>query len=130
VTVNKELPYLYEQNTNTFFVKDYEGLLAWYDAQQIDKSTNVTLEADIVMPTNDFLFDLNNDGINESNWGIDTAIYKGTIEGNGYYIRGLIMQGDTSSGTLSYSITQLCTFHLLEAQRTPQYGILILRKVP
>lgn len=102
VTVDKQLTYRYDQNTNTFFVKDYEGLLAWYDTLQIDKSANLTLEADIVMPTENFLFDLNGDGINESNWGLDTKNYEGTIDGDGYYIRGLIMNGGAPIDNVSY----------------------------
>ena len=91
VTVDKQLTYLYDQNTNTFFVKDYEGLLAWYEAQQIDRKTNVILDSDIVMPTDNFLFDLNNDGVNESNWGLGVTYYRGTFDGNSHTIYNLTM---------------------------------------
>ena len=94
VTVDTNLPYRYDETTNTFFVKDYEGLLAWYDAQQIDRTTNVTLEADIVMPTENFLFDLDGNGVNESNWGLGVNDYIGTVNGNSYAIYNLTMISD------------------------------------
>ena len=107
VTVDTQLPYRYDETTNTFFVKDYEGLLAWYDAQQIDKSTNVTLEADIVMPTENFLFDLDDDGINESNWGLGVKNYKGTFDGNTHTIYNLTMKaGSTKAVGFIYSLIE------------------------
>ena len=92
VTVEKQLTYRYDQETNTFFVKDYEGLLAWYEAQQIDRKTNVILDSDIVMPTDNFLFDLDGDGVNESNWGVDVANYIGTFDGNYHTVYNLTMK--------------------------------------
>ena len=99
VTVGTPYPYRYDATTHTYYVSDYAGLLAWYEAQQLNKSTNLVLEADIYMPTvaSEFLFDLDGDGVNESNWGLETARYTGTIDGNGKYIRGLTMNIDESA---------------------------------
>ena len=102
VTVDKELTYRYDQETNTFFVKDYEGLLAWYDAQQVDNKTNITLEADIIMPTDRFLFDLDGDGVNESNWGVDVNNYMGTFNGNSHSITDLTMHGGNVKTTVGF----------------------------
>ena len=102
VTVDKELTYRYDQETNTFFVKDYEGLLAWYDAQQVDNRTNVTLEADIIMPTDSFLFDLDGDGATESNWGLGVNDYKGTVNGDSYAIYNLTMIGDQDTVNVGF----------------------------
>ncbi len=93
VTVDTNLPYRYDKTTKTFFVKDYEGLLAWYEAQQVDNTANITLESDIIMPTNNFLFDLDGDGVNESNWGLAVNNYKGTFDGNAHTVYGLTMNG-------------------------------------
>ena len=102
VTVDTNLPYRYDQETNTFFVKDYEGLLAWYEAQQVDKTTNITLEADIIMPTDSFLYDLDGDGINESNWGLGVNDYKGTFDGNAHTVYGLTMLGIEEETDVSF----------------------------
>jgi len=104
VTVGTSYPYRYDETTRTYYVSDYAGLLAWYDAQQLNKSTNLVLEADVYMPTvaSEFLFDLDGDGVNESNWGLETKLYTGTIDGNGKYIRGLTMNIDVSANNSTY----------------------------
>lgn len=104
VTVGTPYPYRYDKTTHTYYVSDYAGLLAWYDAQQLNKSTNLVLEADVNMPTDaaEFLFDLDGDGVNESNWGLETKLYTGTIDGNGKYIRGLTMNIDVSADKGTY----------------------------
>ena len=104
VTVGTPYPYRYDATTHTYYVSDYAGLLAWYEAQQLNKSTNLVLEADIYMPTvaSEFLFDLDGDGVNESNWGLETERYMGTIDGNGKYIRGLTMNIDESANNGAY----------------------------
>ena len=104
VTVGTSYSYRYDATTGTYYVSDYAGLLAWYDAQQLNKSTNLVLEADVYMPTDasEFLFDLDGDGVNESNWGLETTRYTGTIDGNGKYIRGLTMNIDESADKGTY----------------------------
>ena len=104
VTVGTPYPYRYDATTHTYYVSDYAGLLAWYEAQQLNKSTNLVLEADVYMPTvaSEFLFDLDGDGVNESNWGLETTRYTGTIDGNGKYIRGLTMNIDESANNGAY----------------------------
>ena len=104
VTVGTPYPYRYDATTRTYYVSDYAGLLAWYDAQQLNKNTNLVLEADVYMPTDasEFLFDLDGDGVNESNWGLETTRYTGTIDGNGKYIRGLTMNIDESANNGAY----------------------------
>ena len=104
VTVGTPYPYRYDATTRTYYVSDYAGLLAWYDAQQLNKNTNLVLEADVYMPTDasEFLFDLDGDGVNESNWGLETARYTGTIDGNGKYIRGLTMNIPVSTNNGAY----------------------------
>ena len=104
VTVGTPYPYRYDATTRTYYVSDYAGLLAWYDAQQLNKNTNLVLEADVYMPTDasEFLFDLDGDGVNESNWGLETTRYTGTIDGNGKYIRGLTMNIPESANNGAY----------------------------
>ena len=93
--------YTYDETTKTYYVYKVEGLYAWNTAAQTDLSTNLVLMADITMSTVA-------DG--ENNWTpVGTATtnnhYTGTIEGNGYTISGLTINGKiVSAGFVGYAL--------------------------
>ena len=74
-----ELGYIYDSNTNTYTVYNADGLLAWNEATQKDRSINCTLTADIDLTGKD--------------WSpIGTTFYNsytGTFDGGGHTIMGL-----------------------------------------
>ena len=74
-----ELGYIYDSNTKTYTVYNADGLLAWNEAAQKDRSINCTLTADIDLTGKD--------------WSpIGTNIYNsytGTFDGGGHTIMGL-----------------------------------------
>ena len=74
-----ELGYIYDSNTKTYTVYNADGLLAWNEAAQKDRSINCTLTADINLTGKDWTpigTDYNNS-------------YKGTFDGGGHTITGL-----------------------------------------
>ena len=91
----------YDETTKTYYVYKVEGLYAWNEAAQEDLSANLTLMADITLPTV---------AEGESNWTpVGTATtnnhYTGTIEGNGYTISGLTINGEiVSAGFVGYAL--------------------------
>jgi len=74
-----ELGYIYDSNTKTYTVYNADGLLAWNEAAQKDRSINCTLTADI--------------DLTGKNWTpIGTSFsnkYTGTFDGGGHTIKGL-----------------------------------------
>ena len=88
-----ELGYIYNSNTKTYTVYNADGLLAWNEAAQKDRSINCTLTADI---------DLTGKG-----WtpiGTDYAnSYTGTFDGGGHTIMGLtVTTNDQYAGLFGY----------------------------
>ena len=74
-----ELGYIYDSNTKTYTVYNADGLLAWNEAAQKDRSINCTLTADIDLTGKDW-----------SPIGTDyDNSYKGTFDGGGHTITGL-----------------------------------------
>ena len=74
-----ELGYIYDSNTKTYTVYNADGLLAWNEAAQKDRSINCTLTADIDLTGKDWLLI----GTNFYN------SYTGTFDGGGHTIMGL-----------------------------------------
>ena len=75
----EDLGYIYDSNTNTYTVYNADGLLAWNEAAQKDRSINCTLTADI---------DLTGKGWTPIGTDYDNS-YKGTFDGGGHTIKGL-----------------------------------------
>ena len=74
-----ELGYIYDSNTKTYTVYNADGLLAWNEAAQKDRSINCTLTADI---------DLTGKGWTPIGTDYDNS-YTGTFDGGGHTITGL-----------------------------------------
>ena len=74
-----ELGYIYNSNTKTYTVYNADGLLAWNEAAQKDRSINCTLTADIDLTGKDWT----PIGTNFYN------SYTGTFDGGGHTIKGL-----------------------------------------
>ena len=74
-----ELGYIYDNNTKTYTVYNADGLLAWNEAAQKDRSINCTLTADINLTGKDWT-PIGTDYDNS---------YKGTFDGGGHTITGL-----------------------------------------
>ena len=75
----EDLGYIYDSNTNTYTVYNADGLLAWNEAAQKDRSINCTLTADIDLTGKDWT----PIGTNFYN------SYTGTFDGGGHTIMGL-----------------------------------------
>jgi hypothetical protein len=73
-----ELGYIYDSNTKTYTVYNADGLLAWNEAAQKDRSINCTLNADI---------DLTGKGWTPIGTDYDNS-YTGTFDGGGHTIMG------------------------------------------
>ena len=74
-----ELGYIYDSNTKTYTVYNADGLLAWNEAAQKDRSINCTLTAEI---------DLTGKVWTPIGTGYDNS-YTGTFDGGGHTITGL-----------------------------------------
>ena len=74
-----ELGYIYDSNTKTYTVYNADGLLAWNEAAQKDRSINCTLNADI---------DLTGKGWTPIGTNFYNS-YTGTFDGGGHTIKGL-----------------------------------------
>ena len=74
-----ELGYIYDSNTKTYTVYNADGLVAWNEAAQKDRSINCTLTADIDLTGKDW----SPIGTNFYN------SYTGTFDGGGHTIMGL-----------------------------------------
>ena len=75
----EDLGYIYDSNTKTYTVYNADGLLAWNEAAQKDRSINCTLTADINLTGKDWT-PIGTDYDNS---------YKGTFDGGGHTITGL-----------------------------------------
>ena len=75
----EDLGYIYDSNTKTYTVYNADGLLAWNEAAQKDRSINCTLTADIDLTGKDW----SPIGTNFYN------SYTGTFDGGGHTITGL-----------------------------------------
>ncbi len=89
--------YVHDEESGTYIVFTADGLYTW--AEDNWESLNLKLGKDIVMPT-EMKFDLDGDGINDSNW--DPQESSGTIDGNGYSIKGLVMKSNKDGGPGSF----------------------------
>ena len=88
-----ELGYIYDSNTKTYTVYNADGLLAWNEAAQKDRSINCTLTADINLTGKDWT----PIGTNFYN------SYTGTFDGGGHTIMGLtITTNDQYAGLFGY----------------------------
>ena len=75
----EDLGYIYDSNTKTYTVYNANGLLAWNEAAQKDRSINCTLTADI---------DLTGKGWTPIGTSSRNS-YTGTFDGGGHTIKGL-----------------------------------------
>ena len=88
-----ELGYIYDSNTKTYTVYNADGLLAWNEAAQKDRSINCTLTADIDLTGKDW----SPIGTNFYN------SYTGTFDGGGHTITGLaVTTNDQFVGLFGY----------------------------
>ena len=88
-----ELGYIYDSNTKTYTVYNADGLLAWNEAAQKDRSINCTLTADI---------DLTGKGWTPIGTDYDNS-YTGTFDGGGHTIMGLtVTTNDQYAGLFGY----------------------------
>ena len=88
-----ELGYIYDSNTKTYTVYNADGLLAWNEAAQKDRSINCTLTADIDLTGKDWT----PIGTNFYN------SYTGTFDGGGHTITGLtVTTNDKYAGLFGY----------------------------
>ena len=88
-----ELGYIYDSNTKTYTVYNADGLLAWNEAAQKDRSINCTLTADIDLTGKDW----SPIGTNFYN------SYTGTFDGGGHTITGLtVTTNDQYAGLFGY----------------------------
>ncbi len=81
---SRKLDYILDESDNTYCIFTEDGLYAWLEDFWI--GYNAILMKDIVMPE-DMTFDLDGDGVMESNWA-PTRI-SGTFDGNGHSITGV-----------------------------------------
>ena len=89
----EDLDYIYDSNTNTYTVYNADGLLAWNEAAQKDRSINCTLTADIDLTGKDWT-PIGTDYDNS---------YTGTFDGGGHTITGLtITTNDQYAGLFGY----------------------------
>ena len=88
-----ELGYIYNSNTKTYTVYNADGLLAWNEAAQKDRSINCTLTADI---------DLTGKAWTPIGTDYDNS-YTGTFDGGGHTITGLtVTTNDEYAGLFGY----------------------------
>ena len=89
----EDLGYIYDSNTKTYTVYNADGLLAWNEAAQKDRSINCTLTADIDLT-----------GKNWTPIGTDyDNSYTGTFDGSGHTITGLtVTTNDKYAGLFGY----------------------------
>ena len=80
----EDLGYIYDSNTNTYTVYNANGLLAWNEAAQKDRSINCTLTADIDMTGREWT--------RLGTW----PGYSGIFNGQGYRITGLNFSAETT----------------------------------
>ena len=80
----KDLGYIYDSNTNTYTVYNADGLLAWNEAAQKDRSINCTLTADIDLTGKDWT--------RIGTW----PGYSGVFNGQGHRITGLNFSAATT----------------------------------
>lgn len=89
--------YTYDATDNIYTVYTAAGLQTWGDAARSNLATNLTLGADIILPST-MTIDNDGDGINDSNWkcltpDMDAGSYSGKIEGKNHTIYNLSMTG-------------------------------------
>ena len=89
----EDLGYIYDSNTKTYTVYNANGLLAWNEAAQKDRSINCTLTADIDLTGKDWT----PIGTSSGN------SYTGTFDGGGHTITGLtVTTNDQFVGLFGY----------------------------
>ena len=89
----EDLDYIYDSNTKTYTVYNADGLLAWNEVAQKDRSINCTLNADIDLTGKDWT----PIGTSSGN------SYTGTFDGGGHTITGLtITTNDQFVGLFGY----------------------------
>ena len=108
----------YDEATNTYTVYTAEGLLAWGEVACENLTTNCTLAADITLPAPE---KGGSNWVAPGAWGFNTEQdnYKGTFDGNGHTISGIVINSITNDhGLISYLSTEgvVKNVHIKDAQ--------------
>ena len=108
----------YDEATNTYTVYTAEGLLAWGKVACEKLTTNCTLAADITLPAPETG---GSNWVAPGAWGYNTEQYnyKGTFDGNGHTISGIVINSTTNDhGLISYLSTEgvVKNVHIKNAQ--------------
>ena len=108
----------YDEATNTYTVYTAEGLLAWGEVACENLTTNCTLAANITLPAPETG---GSNWVAPGAWGFNTEQdnYKGTFDGNGYTISGIVINSITNDhGLISYLSTEgvVKNVHIKDAQ--------------
>ena len=96
----------YKVENNTYTVYTAEGLLAWGEVACENLTTNCTLAADITLPAPE---KGGSNWVAPGAWGFNTEQdnYKGTFDGNGHTISGIVINSITNDhGLISYLSTE------------------------
>ena len=96
----------YKVENNTYTVYTAEGLLAWGKVACEKLTTNCTLAADITLPAPETG---GSNWVAPGAWGFNTEQdnYKGTFDGNGHTISGIVINSITNDhGLISYLSTE------------------------
>ena len=96
----------YKVENNTYTVYTAEGLLAWDKVACENLTTNCTLAADITLPAPETG---GSNWVAPGAWGFNTEQdnYKGTFDGNGHTISGIVINSITNDhGLISYLSTE------------------------
>lgn len=96
----------YKVENNTYTVYTAEGLLAWGKVACENLTTNCTLAADITLPAPETG---GSNWVAPGAWGFNTEQdnYKGTFDGNGHTISGIVINSITNDhGLISYLSTE------------------------
>ena len=108
----------YKVENNTYTVYTAEGLLAWDKVACENLTTNCTLAADITLPAPETG---GSNWVAPGAWGYNTEQYnyKGTFDGNGHTISGIVINSITNDhGLISYLSTEgvVKNVHIKDAQ--------------
>jgi len=89
--------YVYDQENDTYIVFTAAGLYAW--AEDSWKGMNMRLANDIVLP-NEMLFDVDEDGTNDSNW--EPLSVWSVLDGDGHSISGLVIKTEQNKNHIGF----------------------------
>ena len=106
----EDLGYIYDSNTKTYTVYNADGLLAWNEASQKDRSINCTLAADIDLTGKEW-----------TRSGIFT-FYSGVFNGQGHRITGFNSSAMNNTGFLGSLLSERGVIKNLQLIDVNLYG--------